>query len=69
MGQLSLHEVRTGTADFIAVDIDSQKHLFKSKPVNDSSSGNNDVDKNDSARRMLRRSTCQETRRQQEDGY
>ncbi|KAI0922904.1 hypothetical protein AcV5_009769 [Taiwanofungus camphoratus] len=47
MGQLSSHEVRTGTADFIAVEIDSQKYLFKSRPVNNSSSGNNDDDTSD----------------------
>ncbi|KAI0943401.1 hypothetical protein AcW1_002572 [Taiwanofungus camphoratus] len=47
MGQPSSHEVRTGTADFIAVEIDNQMYLFKSNPVNNSSSGNNDDDTND----------------------
>ncbi|KAI0922893.1 hypothetical protein AcV5_009760 [Taiwanofungus camphoratus] len=42
MGQPSSHEVRTGTVDFIVVEIDSQKYLFKSRPVNNSSSENND---------------------------
>ncbi|KAI0943406.1 hypothetical protein AcW1_002575 [Taiwanofungus camphoratus] len=42
MGQPSSHEVRTGTADFIAVEIDSQKYLFQSQPDEDSSSGSDD---------------------------